>query len=89
MPQFGHFVKVEKAIEEDNPGKIEKAAHSIKGMSGHLHTEEITRIASEIEGISAEGSMKGIAEKLSQLKGHFAELESMIGSGYARRAERA
>ncbi|MCP4414874.1 MAG: Hpt domain-containing protein [Gammaproteobacteria bacterium] len=70
--------KIERAIEEDNPEEIEEAAHSIKGMSGYLHTEEIARIASEIEAIGAESSMNGIVEKLSQLKECFVGLERII-----------
>ena len=67
--------KIEKAIEVYTPGEIEIAVHSIKSMCWYLHTEEITRIATEIECISAEGNIKEIAEKFSQLKVHFADLK--------------
>jgi len=67
--------KIEKAIEEDTPDEIGIAVHSIKGMCWYLHTEEITRIASEIEGITAEGSINGVLEKFSQIKELFADLK--------------
>ncbi len=44
-------------------------------MCWYLHTEKITRIATEIECISAEGNIKEIVEKFSQLKEHFADLK--------------
>jgi len=67
--------KIEKAIEEDTPEEIGIAVHSIKSMSWYLHKEEITRIASEIECITSEGNIKGVLEKFSQLKEHFADLK--------------
>ncbi len=67
--------RIEKAIEGYTPGEIEIAVHSIKSMCWYLHTEKITRIATEIECISAEGNIKEIVEKFSQLKEHFADLK--------------
>ena len=67
--------KIEKAIVEETPAEINIAVHSIKSMCWYLHTEEITRIATEIECMSAGGSIMGIEEKFLQLKEHFADLK--------------
>lgn len=72
---------MERAFREGNHEQLRKSAHTIKGMSGHLKSDQIMRIAREIERMGAENDLKAAAEKFLELKIHFADVARIIDNG--------
>ncbi|MBI5307471.1 MAG: response regulator, partial [Planctomycetes bacterium] len=54
----GEMDAMERAIREGDHEQIGKSAHTVKGMSGHLKSDQIMRIAGEIERMGAENDLK-------------------------------
>ncbi|MBF8276404.1 MAG: putative ATPase [Candidatus Brocadiaceae bacterium] len=76
----GEIDAMERAIREGDHEQIRKSAHTVKGMSGHLKSDLITRIASEIERMVMENDLKAAGEKFSALKMYFADVERSAAS---------
>jgi len=75
----GEMDAMERAIREGDHEQIGKSAHTVKGMSGHLKSDQITRIASEIERMVMENDLKAVAEGFLELKTYFAAVGKMPG----------
>lgn len=65
---------IERAIRDGDHEECRKAAHAVKGMSGHLKSGQIMRIAGEIERMGAENNLKAAGERFLELKKHCAEV---------------
>ncbi|HJW87228.1 MAG TPA: Hpt domain-containing protein, partial [Candidatus Brocadiaceae bacterium] len=76
----GEMDAMERAIREGDYEQIGKSAHTVKGMSGHLKSDQITRIAGEIERMVMESDLKAAGEKFSALKMYFTDVERSAAS---------
>lgn len=75
----GEIDAMERAIREGDHEQIRESAHAVKGMSGHLKSDQITRIAGEIEHGATENNLKAVAEGFLELKTYFAAVGKMPG----------
>ena len=80
----GEMDAMERAIREGDHELLRKSVHTVKGMSGHLRSGQITHIAGEIEHRAAENNLKVAGEKFSELKMCFADVERSAASLVAK-----
>jgi len=60
--------EIRKAIEQNEPRKLEEAAHTLKGASGNISANSIYEIASCLETIGKERVLDGAKEVLESLE---------------------
>ena len=76
----GEMGAIERALREGDHEQLRKSVHTVKGMSGHLKSDQITRIACEIERMGMENDLKAAGEKFLTLKMFFADVERSAAS---------
>ncbi|MFQ6043877.1 MAG: PAS domain S-box protein [Candidatus Poribacteria bacterium] len=60
--------EIRKAIEQNEPRKLEAAAHTLKGASGSISANSIYQISSRLETMGKEGVFDGAKEALESLE---------------------
>lgn len=82
---------IQAGLDDNDPGRVAEAAHSIKGSAINL---EFVKVAEQAEGIEREakkGNLAGVREQTPLLRESFKEVASMIYrySGLCQRQERS
>ncbi len=73
------LASLENAIETQNPGDAEKAAHSLKGASASLGLTDIAEIARQIEKNAKENSIQDGTELIADIREKIQTIKHRIG----------
>jgi HPt (histidine-containing phosphotransfer) domain-containing protein len=71
-------IKIDKALAEENAPDASKAAHSLKGSSGSLGLETISKHAKQIENLAKENRLEDILEILKIIKFEIVKLAKTV-----------
>lgn len=61
---------IQNALQEQNAAEVERAVHSLKGLSSNFGAAELVRCAGEMEELAHAGDLQRIDERLHDLERH-------------------
>lgn len=73
-----HLEKLESGVEAHDLEAVRKAAHAIKGSSGNVGANRLSRLAAEVEESARDGSWDGIATKVAEMRPGFESVKAEI-----------
>ena len=69
---------VRSAVSSNDPDKLEKAAHRLKGSVSIFGAHSVSQAAFELEKMGREGNLTQMTSGLSQLEQHMTNLQSAL-----------
>ena len=72
--------QIRNAIEEGDAGKVERAAHALKGAVSNFAFAPATQAALELELIGRQGRLAEAAPAFDALLGQFRDLEPLLAT---------
>lgn len=76
-----HLDKLDAAVEARDLDAVRKSAHAIKGSSGNVGANRLSRIAADVEDSARDGSWNSVAERIAEMRPDFelvrAEIEKL------------
>ncbi len=73
-----HLRTMRQALDEGDGGKLEKAAHSLKGMAGNLGADRLRELASLLERAGRDGALERCSELIDQATSEFERLARFL-----------
>jgi HPt (histidine-containing phosphotransfer) domain-containing protein len=74
----GQIDELTRAISDDDAENVFNLAHKMKSSSSSIGALGLAQVAEQIELIGRSGSTEGTAELLEQLKGMYADAETLL-----------
>jgi HPt (histidine-containing phosphotransfer) domain-containing protein len=74
----GQIDELTRAISDDDAENVFNLAHKMKSSSSSIGALGLAQVAEQIELIGRSGSTAGTAELLEQLKGMYADAETLL-----------
>jgi HPt (histidine-containing phosphotransfer) domain-containing protein len=63
--------RIEKGVEDQDPGAVEAGAHSLKSSAGNLGAYRLQALLQEVEEAAADGDLTRVARRLAELRDLF------------------